>query len=130
MDDDELVTGFDSGTLPGFPHESHVRLAFAKLQRMPEAEALACVRAGIRAMAAKAGKPEAYHDTRTVAWFRLIAGAAGGGTSLEFLAGHPEFLRRDLLDDFYSPALLNSPEARADFIEPDLLPLAAPSALT
>ena len=119
MNDDDLVAGFDAGTLPSFPHESHVRLAFAKLQRMPEAEALASIQAGIRAMAAKSGNPDAYHDTRTVAWFKLIAARAGEGTSEEQLTRHPELTRRDLLDDYYSAALLNSPESRKAYAPPD-----------
>ena len=110
MNDDELVTRFDEGTLAAFPHELHVRLAQAKLARMPEADALESIRSGIRAMAAKSGRPEAYHETRTVAWFRLIA----AGTA------HDQLMRRDLLDDFYSPALLNSDEARKGWVPPDL----------
>jgi len=120
MNDDELVAGFDSGTLPAFPHEMHVRLAFAKLARMPEAEALASIGAGIRAMAVKSGNPDAYHDTRTVAWFRIIAARQGPGTSEEQLARHPELLRRDLLDDYYTPALLQSAAARKAYVPPDV----------
>ena len=59
-------------------------------------------------MAAANGKPEAYHDTRTVAWVRLIVAARHGfdGDFDEFLAAHPELIRRDLLSDYYSDALL------------------------
>lgn len=120
MNDDELVRRFDSGTLTAFPHELHVRLTQAKLARMPEADALESIRRGIRAMAAAAGAPQKYHETRTGAWFRLIA------------AGLPDeqLMRRDLLDDYYSPALLNSDGARAAFVEPDLRPLVEPPSAT
>lgn len=113
MNDDELVTAFDSGTLRAFPHELHVRLTQAKLARMPEADALASIRRGIRAMAGDSGK---YHDTRTAAWVTLIA----AGLPLEQLH------RRDLLNDYYSPELLNSQAARDSFVEPDLKPLVQP----
>jgi hypothetical protein len=55
-----------------------------------------------------------------VAWFTLIA------------AGMPveQLHRRDLLSDYYSPALLNSDEARAAFTEPDLRPLVEPPSTT
>lgn len=108
MNDDELVRRFDDGTLDSFPHELHVRLAQAKLARMPEADALESIRSGIRRMAGDSGK---YHDTRTVAWFRLIA------------AGVPDdqLMRRDLLDDYYSPETLEL--GRESFVEPDLQPL-------
>lgn len=108
MDDDELVRRFDEGTLGAFPHELHVRLAQAKLARMPEAEALDSIRSGIRRMAGDSGK---YHDTRTVAWFRLIAAGLP----------HDQLMRRDLLDDYYSPAALE--RGRETFVEPDLEPL-------
>ena len=120
MNDDELATRFDEGTLAAFPHELHVQLTRAKLARMPEADALESIRSGIRRMAAAAGAPEKYHETRTVAWFRLIA----AGTA------HEQLMRRDLLDDYYSPALLNSQGARTAFVEPDLRPLVEPPSAT
>ena len=45
------------------------------------------------------------------------------GTFAEFLAQHPEVLRRDLLSEYYSDDVLNSADARARFVEPDLRPL-------
>jgi hypothetical protein len=80
------------------------------------------MRDGIRAMAAANGKPEAYHDTRTAAWVRILVAARTGfaGDFAAFLDAHPELVRRDLLSDYYSDALLTSDEARAAFIEPDL----------
>ena len=62
------------------------------------------MRAGIRLLA-----PNKYHETRTVAWARLVR------------AGHPGLDRRDLLDDFYSPEVLES--GRATLVEPDRRPL-------
>ena len=50
----------------------------------------------------------------------IVAARAGfAGTFEEFLAAHPELRRRDLLDAYYTPELLNSDAARASFAEPD-----------
>ena len=129
IDDDELLARFATNTLPAFPHEEHLHVVFVKSAHSSAAETLAFMRGGIRAMAAANGKPEAYHDTRTAAWVRIIAATRAGfdGTFDEFLAQHPELVRRDLLSEYYSDGLLNSDEARAAFVAPDLRELPATS---
>ncbi|MBX3098740.1 MAG: hypothetical protein KF761_04100 [Salinibacterium sp.] len=120
MNDDDLADGFERGTLSTFPHESHVRTVFILVRWYGEADALARLKAGIRALAVRAGKLDKYHDTRTVAWFTLIVARMGDDAdSITFLARHPEFLRRDLLDDYYTAELLNSPAAREAWVAPD-----------
>lgn len=112
LSDEQFIAGFDAGTLDGFPHEDHLRLVYALLERMPPRDALEHVRLGLLAMATRNGKPTAYHDTRTVAWFRLIEARPGGAER------HPELLRRDPLGDYYSTELLDA--SREHFVEPDL----------
>ena len=120
MNDDDLAAGFERGTLATFPHESHVRTVFVLVRRYGEVDALARLKAGIRALAIRAGKLDKYHDTRTVAWFNLIVAQMGDEPdSTTFLERNPQFLRRDLLDDHYTPALLNSPQARETWIAPN-----------
>jgi hypothetical protein len=125
MDDDELLERFAANTLPGFPHEEHLHVVFAQSARADLDATVTFLRDGIRQMAAANGNPGAYHETRTVAWIRLVVAARIGfaGTFDEFLEAHPELRRRDLLDGHYSPALLNSDAARASLAEPDRAPL-------
>jgi hypothetical protein len=122
IDDDELLERFAANTLPAFPHEEHLHVVFVKSARSSYDETVAFMRDGIIAMATANGKPEAYHDTRTVAWVRLIVAARAGfgGTFDQFLDAHPDLIRRDLLSDYYSDALLTSAAARAAFTAPDL----------
>jgi hypothetical protein len=129
IDDDELLERFAANTLPAFPHEEHLHVVFVKSARATPAETLEFMRERIRAMATANGKPEAYHDTRTVAWVRIIVAARDGfaGDFAAFLGAHPELVRRDLLSDYYSDALLTSDEARAAFVAPDLRDLPAAS---
>ena len=123
MDDDELLAAFESGTLEAFPHESHLRVIYLLIQRDGLDAAVSGMSDRIKDWARASGRPEAFHVTRTVAWARLVAEAGDSGGSLELLAGHPEFIRRDLLDDYYSAGRLATDEARTSFIEPDLKPL-------
>jgi hypothetical protein len=121
MDDAALLDAFEHGTLDHFPHEHHLRVVYGLVVRHGEAEALRRVSAGIQRMAAAKGKPQAFHVTRTAAWTALVASVAGEcGDSAELLARHPELVRRDLLDDYYSAAVLTSDAAREAFVEPDL----------
>jgi len=124
MTDDEFLTAFEAAAIARkeWTHEAHVRMAWLYLRRLPFAEALEKVRAGIRKLNAKIGSPDAYHDTITVAHVRVIASRLRAGE------GYPTFRDRnpDLFDRTF-PALLRhytkdrlySPEARAAFIEPD-----------
>ena len=84
------------------------------LSRRPDG--LQRLRAGIRGIAERAGRPQAYHETITRAWFELIAAADEVG---------PDLYDRGLLGRYYSPAALES--GRADWVEPDLHPLRLPS---
>ena len=70
MTHDELVEGFEGGTLaPGaFGHREHLRLAWIYLQRYGRPEAERRLLAGLRAFAARAGKPEKFDAGLTLAW--------------------------------------------------------------
>lgn len=120
MQDDDLVTAFEQGGVDGadFPHERHVRVCWGLAQRYERGEALRRLIAGISAMAARAGRPEAYHETITRAWFELIAGA-------EDLGHSPELFDKTLLGRYYSPARLAA--GRERWLEPDLHPLRLPA---
>lgn len=130
MTDAAFLAAFEAGTLPRaeWTHAAHVRLAWLYLGRLPPADALERMRAGIRRYNAAVGTPpDAYHDTVTVAFARLIH-AAGPDPAEGFAA----FARRNpglfdradpVLLRYYSPDRLSSPAARAGFVEPDRRPL-------
>lgn len=127
MDDADLVAQFEDTTLPDLPHEDHVRLVWLYTREFGLDAAIDRIRDGLIAYTAARGSAEWFHATRTWAWAVLIADAtlaSPAGTFAEFLAQHPRFLRRDLLSDFYSEALLKSDEARRSALPPDLAPLA------
>ena len=134
-----FLKAFESATLArsGWNHDAHVRMAWLYLGRFRFDVALAKAKAGIRKLneafaAAHVGqcrpaeKTPGYHDTLTVAFFRLIA------ARLEVGEGFPDFRERnpDLFDrslsvvrKHYTKKLLFSAAARAEFVEPNRTPL-------
>ena len=123
MDDDQLVAQFEATTLPDLTHRDHVRLVFLYSKT---GDAVARMRDGLIAYTAARGSSSHFHETRTWAWGTLIATAAEGfeGDFDAFWAQHPEFDRRYLLTDYYSDEVLDSDEARAFVLQPDLRPIA------
>jgi hypothetical protein len=74
MSDDELVRGFEGdGFAPGaFRHAEHVRLTWILLARHGRADAERRLLTGLRALAARAGKPEKFDEALTRAWLAEI----------------------------------------------------------
>lgn len=120
IDFDKLVSAFQAGEIAGsdFPHQRHVQVTWGLAQRYPRDEALRRLIAGIRGIAARAGRAGAYHETITRAWFELISGA-------EDLDRYPELFDKSLLARYYTPARLA--EGRERWLEPDLHPLRLPA---
>lgn len=122
-DDLRLVDDFESGALVSFPHHDHLRVAWILLERDGYTGAAAAITRGIRAMAIAIGDVTKYHETRTIAWLRLIDAArtaVSSPTSQAFVDDHAELLERHALSEYYSDDLLRSPDARTAFQEPDL----------
>jgi flavin reductase (DIM6/NTAB) family NADH-FMN oxidoreductase RutF len=88
-----------------------VRVAWCLARRYGPSDGLERLVAGIRGIAAHAGRPDAFHITITRAWFELIA-------SVESLAEHGELFDKTLLQRYYSPARLAA--GREQWLEPDL----------
>jgi hypothetical protein len=108
-----------------FNHRGHLRAAWLLLQRLPLDAAVEQACGGIQRLAAALGAADKFHRTRTEALVRLMAQAGAADPTLAweaFLQQQPLLLRdaRALLARHYSPALLDSPEARLHFVAPDL----------
>jgi hypothetical protein len=127
LSDDALLRAFEDGTLPpgAFHHRDHVRTAWTLLEQRPVLEALAVFTAGLRRLAAAAGKPGLYHETITWAYVLLVQerrGAAGGEDWLAFAARNPDLLawKPSVLESrYYREETLWSARARETFVLPD-----------
>jgi hypothetical protein len=118
-----LLADFEAGRIDpaSFPHRDHVRVSYELLERHPFPEALLHLARGLRRLAAKAGRPEVYHETITAAFLALIGERRLGDSYAsweDFAARNPDLLGKQLLENFYEPALLQSPLARATFVLP------------
>ncbi len=127
LTDDELLRGFEGCRLaPGsFHHGDHLRLAWICVRRFGLATAEERLLNGIRKMAEGAGVPHKFLHTTTVAWVRLVAARLGGGNESfgNWIAKWPELMNKNILDHHYSAGILESPQARNGWLEPDLKPL-------
>jgi hypothetical protein len=105
-----------------FPHREHVRMAFEMLRRHDFAESVWLYSRSLRAMAAKAGKPEAFNQTTTIAFLSLIAECLERTAAADFSAFirvHPETLDKTALSRWYRPEHLGSDIARRTFVLPE-----------
>jgi hypothetical protein len=107
----------------GFGHRQHVELTWRYLARHDASDAVDCVAAAIRQVAAAHDQPAKFHETITRSWVQCVAVHRErwpAASFEEFLDRNPQLLDAGLLGHFYSPGLLASPEARSEWVDPDL----------
>jgi hypothetical protein len=106
-----------------FPHREHVRMAFEMLRRHDFAETALHYCRALRAMSARAGNPQAFHQTVTIAFLSLVAERmqdCGGAADFDALVrDHPELLDKAALTRWYRPERLASEAARHTFLLPE-----------
>jgi hypothetical protein len=104
-----------------FPHPEHVRFAYAMLERYPFGEAITRFSRGLKLLATKAGRPEIYHETITVAFLALI-GERKARTQdeswSEFKANNSDLFDKRCLEKWYGTEQLGSDLARRTFCLP------------
>lgn len=126
LTDEELVAGFEAGSLAQFHHADHVRLTVVYLARHGRDEALRRLTDGILRLATADGHPEKFHLTMTRAWVEIIEAARiahpRAATPEALVSACPELLDRNVLLRYYSRERLDSDRARTEWLTPDLLP--------
>ena len=104
-----------------FHHRDHVRMAFEMLRRHDFAESVWLFSRALRAMAARAGKPQAFNQTVTIAFLSLIAERIerdGAEDFAAFVHAHPDVLDKGVLARWYRSDQLMSDIARRTFVLP------------
>lgn len=124
LDAAALLRGFEAGTLDPttFYHREHVAVAFALLGRHPFLDALTRYADGVRGLAERAGHPEKFNVTITVAFMSLIAermAECPDATFDAFERRSADLLSRSALQSRYSRRRLRSNLARRQFLLPD-----------
>lgn len=120
----ELTDAFEGGSLSpeGFSHEDHVAVAREMLLRHDFMEASRRYASALQRLTLKAGVPEKFNVTVTLAFMSVISERMAkdkGATFPAFLAGNPDLVSGDLLGRWYSRERLVSSAARAAFLMPD-----------
>jgi hypothetical protein len=135
MDDATFLNAFEARRISraDWTHRAHVKIAYLYLRQFPLPIAIEKVRAGIQALNAANGVADTptggYHETTTLAWVRIVHATLaehGPAASADaFIEAHPPLAQKNLLRQFYSEERFASPEAKWDFVEPDLAPLSS-----
>ena len=105
-----------------FPHREHVRMAFEMLRRHDFAESVLHYSRALRAMASRAGKPQAFHQTITVAFLSMISERVETRPVADFSAfarDNPDLFDKAALARCYRPERLATELARRTFLLPD-----------
>lgn len=129
MTDEDFVQAFLTGSLPPtqFHHRDHLRLAWALVRLTGVDEAMKRITSGIRYFATTHGHAAKYHETMTQFWVRIVGHAVAARPDIitfeSFLAAFPLLLEKDLPYRHWRRETMLSPDARARWVEPDLLAL-------
>jgi hypothetical protein len=131
-DDEKFLEQFETAALPlaEWHHKQHIKVAYLYLRRFPFETAMVRMREGVKAFNAATNTPESltrgYHETTTQAWMRLVYFTLceyGPAESAEaFYEQSPQLQQKKILRFFYTKERFTSPEAKAGFVEPDIIP--------
>jgi len=105
-----------------FGHQEHVGVAYEMLRKYDFLTAAAKYADSIRTIATKAGAPEKYNATITLAFLSLIAErmqTCRHDDCDDFLAQNQDLMSKDFLLQRYSAERLQSDLARHVFLMPD-----------
>jgi hypothetical protein len=121
-----LVNEFEAGRFhpSEFRHHQHLAVVLWYVANLPYADASEKMKRGIQRLAARYGKT-GYHETITEFWLRMVRGFLPEGErpeSIAVLANQliEKYADKNLVLYYYSAELLASPEAKSDWVEPDL----------
>ena len=127
--DDEirnLVEAFEACSFnpADFRHYQHLVVALWYVTHFSPAEAVVRMTSGIRRLAEAYGK-SGYHETITLFWLRVVSEFAATADRKSSLVATANQLidrrdNKDLIFNYYSKELLESPRAKAEWVEPDL----------
>jgi hypothetical protein len=105
-----------------FPHEQHVRMGFEMLRRHDFAETAYLYSCALRALVERAGRPQVFNQTVTIAFLSLIAERMQIGNVADFAdfaARNLDLFDKSVLSRWYRPERLATEIARSGFILPD-----------
>ena len=128
MDDSEFLRAFLDGwpAAERFGHYDHLRIAWLVIDRHGPEVAAEIVGLRLKAMAVARGVAPLYNETMTRWWIRLFAHvreATAAGSIDEAIEKVPMLLDKNLAQRHWSRTMMFGPDARREWVDPDLRPL-------
>lgn len=130
MTDAEFLASVEGCTFPSseWTHVAHVRMGWLYCTKgEPFESVLATCRRTIQQFNVAVLHKDAYHETITNAFLRLIlsrvCGSPPGETFAAFCLRNPDLLSSQVLTNYFSSQILDSDLARAEVVLPDRAPL-------
>ena len=127
---EELVESFEScAVAPAeFDHGAHLAVALWYLSRLPYADATARMREGLHRYTRHNNAEANYNETLTIFWLKLVRRFLAQADAARPLTERANELivtygSSKLAFEYYSRELVQTPEAKASWVEPDLRPL-------
>jgi len=119
-----MTDRFEGGTLDaeGFTHVDHIGVACSMLRKYGFLNAASRYGTALQAVAGKAGVPEKFNTTLTLAFLSILAERMADTpheSFEEFMEKNPDLVSRSLLAGWYSDERLGSAQARQTFLMPD-----------
>lgn len=122
----ELVSAFEACSFhpSEFRHYQHLTVALWYVWHQPHAQAVKKLTEGIRRLAETYGKT-GYHETITLFWLKMVSSFADlSDRHLSIAATANELIDtyndKELIGKYYSPDLLASAKAKAEWVGPDI----------
>jgi hypothetical protein len=123
--DDAHMRAHYEGAVPdlaSFSHRDHLQLGFEMLRSCSFTEAADRVATLLKETLRKVGRPDAFHETITVAFLAIIAERMNLGAFPSFDAfvnANSDLLDKFILEQWYSRQQLESAQARKTFVLPE-----------
>ena len=133
QDDAAFLADFESAHIPckHWHHREHIKVGYLYLRRLPFTVSLERMREMLAKLNLAHQVPDlphrGFHETMTVVWLRLVEATLAqygpAASSDEFCDKNPQLIEKNVLRFFYSQERIMSPQAKQEFVEPDLAPL-------
>ena len=129
LEDSEFEKQFENCTLDSelFTHEAHIRLAWIHLRKYGEQQAILNICGQLISYTASVGANDKFNKTVTVAAIKAVhhfMQKSKADTFYDFIQEFPRLIYnfRELLAFHYQVDIYNSPQAKQEYLEPDLSP--------
>lgn len=129
LTDDEFEQQFKNCLIDAslFTHEAHLRLAWIHLEKYGVEKAITNICSQLKRYVEFLGATDKYNETVTVAAIRAVYHfklKTDASTFSEFIAKNPRLKNnfKELLAHHYVTDIFNSQKAKAQYLQPELLP--------